>query len=54
MKKNGGYCKYGFIVSHIAVKERLAYTTKGAVLAMTNAIAKDYIGWDPMQQRLPC
>ena len=34
------------IVSHIAVKERLAYTmTKGAVLAMTNAIAKDYIAY---------
>lgn len=32
------------IVSHVAVKNRLAYTmTKGAVLAMTNAIAKDYI-----------
>jgi 2-keto-3-deoxy-L-fuconate dehydrogenase len=40
MKKKGGV----IIVSHVAVKNRLAYTmTKGAVLAMTNAIAKDYI-----------
>ncbi len=32
------------IVSHIAVNNRFAYTmTKGAVLAMTNAIAKDYL-----------
>ena len=45
MKKNGGVIiNIASIVSHIAVKERLAYTmTKGAVLAMTNAIAKDYI-----------
>ncbi|MGB2165506.1 MAG: SDR family NAD(P)-dependent oxidoreductase, partial [Flavobacteriaceae bacterium] len=45
MKKNGGVIvNMASIVSHIAVKERLAYTmTKGAVLAMTNAIAKDYI-----------
>lgn len=45
MKKNGGVIvNMASIVSHIAVKERLAYTmTKGAVLAMTNAIAKDYL-----------
>lgn len=45
MKKNGGVIvNMASIVSHIAVKDRLAYTmTKGAVLAMTNAIAKDYI-----------
>ena len=45
MKKNGGVIvNMASIVSHIAVKERLAYTTtKGAVSAMTNAIAKDYL-----------
>ncbi len=45
MKKNGGVIvNMASIVSHIAVKDRLAYTmTKGAVSAMTNAIAKDYI-----------
>ena len=32
------------IVAHIAVKKRFAYSmTKGAVLAMTNAVAKDYL-----------
>lgn len=45
MKKKGGVIiNMASIVSHVAVKNRLAYTmTKGAVLAMTNAIAKDYI-----------
>ena len=45
MKINGGVIvNMASIVSHIAVKERLAYTTtKGAVSAMTNAIAKDYL-----------
>ena len=45
MKKKGGIIiNMASIVSHVAVKNRLAYTmTKGAVLAMTNAIAKDYI-----------
>ena len=34
------------IVSHVAVKDRLGYTmTKGAVFAMTNAIAKDYLSY---------
>ena len=45
MKNHGGVIvNMASIVSHVAVKNRLAYTTtKGAVLAMTNAIAKDYI-----------
>ena len=45
MKNKGGVIvNMASIVSHIAVKERLAYTTtKGAVSAMTNAIAKDYL-----------
>ena len=45
MKKQGGVIvNMASITAHIAVKNRLAYTTtKGAVLAMTNAIAKDYI-----------
>lgn len=45
MKKKGGVIiNMASIVSHVAVKNRLAYTmTKGAVLAMTKAIAKDYI-----------
>ena len=45
MKHHGGVIvNMASIVSHVAVKNRLAYTTtKGAVLAMTNAIAKDYI-----------
>ena len=45
MKNKGGVIvNMASIVSHIAVKERLAYTTtKGAVAAMTNAIAKDYL-----------
>ena len=47
MKKKGGVIiNMASIVSHIAVKERLAYTTtKGAVSAMTNAIAKDYLSY---------
>ena len=46
MKKQGGVIvNMASIVSHVAVNNRLAYTmTKGAVLAMTNSIAKDYIG----------
>jgi len=45
MKNKGGVIiNMASIVSHIAVKKRLAYTTtKGAVSAMTNAIAKDYL-----------
>lgn len=45
MKKQGGVIvNMASIVSHVAVKDRLAYTmTKGAVLAMTNSIAKDYL-----------
>jgi NAD(P)-dependent dehydrogenase (short-subunit alcohol dehydrogenase family) len=45
MKKQGGVIvNMASIVSHIAVKDRLAYTTtKGAVWAMTNSIAKDYL-----------
>ena len=45
MKKQGGVIvNMASITAHIAVKNRFAYTmTKGAVLAMTNAIAKDYI-----------
>jgi 2-keto-3-deoxy-L-fuconate dehydrogenase len=45
MKNHGGVIvNMASIVSHVAVKNRLAYTTtKGAVLAMTYAIAKDYI-----------
>ncbi len=45
MKNKGGVVvNMASIVSHVAVKERLAYTTtKGAVSAMTNAIAKDYL-----------
>jgi 2-keto-3-deoxy-L-fuconate dehydrogenase len=45
MKKLGGVIvNMASIVSHVAVNNRLAYTmTKGAVLAMTNSIAKDYI-----------
>jgi NAD(P)-dependent dehydrogenase (short-subunit alcohol dehydrogenase family) len=45
MKKKGGVIvNMASIVSHVAVKDRLAYTmTKGAVLAMTNSIAKDYL-----------
>ena len=47
MKKKGGVIiNMASIVSHIAVKERLGYTmTKGAVFAMTNAIAKDYLSY---------
>ena len=45
MKKKGGVIvNMASIVSRVAVKQRLAYTTtKGAVSAMTNAIAKDYL-----------
>lgn len=45
MKQQGGVIiNMASIVSHIAVKDRLAYTTtKGAVWAMTNSIAKDYL-----------
>mgnify|MGYP003314968897 FL=1 len=45
MKKQGGVIvNMASITAHIAVQNRFAYTTtKGAVLAMTNAIAKDYI-----------
>ena len=47
MKKKGGVIiNMASIVSHIAVKERLGYAmTKGAVFAMTNAIAKDYLSY---------
>lgn len=47
MKKKGGVIiNMASIVSHVAVKERLGYTmTKGAVFAMTNAIAKDYLSY---------
>ena len=45
MKKNGGVIvNMASIVSHVAVRNRLAYTmTKGAVLAMTHSLAKDYL-----------
>ncbi len=45
MKNKGGVIvNMASIVSHVAAKNRLAYTmTKGAVLAMTFAMAKDYI-----------
>ena len=45
MKTNGGaIINMASIVSHVAVNNRFAYTmTKGAVHAMTYAIAKDYI-----------
>ena len=45
MKANGGVIiNMASIVSHVAVNNRFAYTmTKGAVHAMTFAIAKDYI-----------
>lgn len=45
MKNKGGVIvNMASIVSHIAVKDRLAYTmTKGAVWAMTNSMAKDYL-----------
>ena len=45
MKQQGGVIiNMASIVSHIAVEDRLAYTTtKGAVWAMTNSIAKDYL-----------
>ena len=45
MKKNGGVIiNMASIVSHVAVNNRFAYTmSKGAVLAMTKAIAKDYL-----------
>lgn len=45
MKNKGGVIvNMASIVSHVGVNNRFAYTTtKGAVLAMTNAIAKDYI-----------
>ena len=47
MKKKGGVIiNMASIVSHVAVKDRLGYTmTKGAVFAMTNAIAKDYLSY---------
>lgn len=47
MKKKGGVIiNMASIVSHVAVKERLGYAmTKGAVFAMTNAIAKDYLSY---------
>ena len=47
MKKKGGVIiNMASIVSHVAVKERLGYTmTKGAIFAMTNAIAKDYLSY---------
>ena len=45
MKNNGGVIvNMASIVSHVAVRDRLAYTmTKGAVLAMTHSLAKDYL-----------
>ena len=45
MKNRGGVIvNMSSIVSYVAVKDRLAYTsTKGAVSAMTNAVAKDYL-----------
>jgi 2-keto-3-deoxy-L-fuconate dehydrogenase len=45
MKNKGGVIvNMASIVSHVAANNRLAYTmTKGAVLAMTFAMAKDYI-----------
>ena len=45
MKKNGGVIvNMASIVSHVAVRDRFAYTmTKGAVLAMTHSLAKDYL-----------
>lgn len=47
MKKKGGIIlNMASIVSHVAVKDRLAYSmTKGAVWAMTNSIAKDYLSY---------
>ena len=47
MKNRGGVIvNMSSIVSYVAVKDRLAYTsTKGAVSAMTNAIAKDYLSY---------
>jgi len=43
-KKGGVIINMTSIVAHIAVKKRFAYSmTKGAVLAMTNAVAKDYL-----------
>ena len=47
MKKNGAIIlNMASIVSHVAVKDRLAYSmTKGAVWAMTNSIAKDYLSY---------
>ena len=45
-KKGGVIINMASIVSHVAVKDRLGYTmTKGAVFAMTNAIAKDYLSY---------
>ncbi len=45
MKNQGGVIiNMASITAHLAVKNRLAYTTtKGAVFSMTNAIAKDYL-----------
>lgn len=45
MKKHGGVIvNMASIVSHVAVKDRFAYSmTKGAVLAMTHSLAKDYL-----------
>ena len=47
MKNRGGIIvNMSSIVSYVAVKDRLAYTsTKGAVSAMTNAVAKDYLSY---------
>ena len=47
MKNRGGVIvNMSSIVSYVAVKDRLAYTsTKGAVSAMTNAVAKDYLSY---------
>jgi NAD(P)-dependent dehydrogenase (short-subunit alcohol dehydrogenase family) len=47
MKKNGGIIiNIASIVSHVAVNNRFAYTmSKGAVLAMTKSIAKDYLSY---------
>ncbi|MAV80181.1 MAG: short-chain dehydrogenase [Flavobacteriaceae bacterium] len=47
MKNLGGVIvNMASIVAHVAVKNRLAYTTtKGAISAMTNAVAKDYLAY---------
>ena len=46
LKKNGGGCiiNMASVAAHVGIPDRFAYsTTKGAVMAMTLSVAKDYL-----------